>query len=213
MKKISISVLASFVFTLIPVFASAHVVVTPKSVPGNSYQTFVMSVPVEKPTATTRVRLLIPEGVTSVRPNVKPGWNIEVKKQIVGTSTEVVSEIIWTGTIPADFRDEFAFSVKTPKEGILNWKAYQTYSDGTIVAWDADPKVSSGAMTTDTKAGPYSSTVLTAAQADAHAAHGADASSSVHASHDLILPLLALALACLALYEIIDMKKKIDSKA
>ena len=36
------------------------------------------------------------------------------------------------------------------------WKAYQTYQDGTVVAWDADPN---GIEESDTK-GPYSVTAI-----------------------------------------------------
>ncbi len=186
-------------FVLIPACTSAHVVVSPKTAPGASYQTFVVSVPSERALATTKVRLLIPEGLTSVRPNVKPGWNIELVKENVGTTT-VVKEIVWSGgSIPTEFRDEFSLSGKTMATGTLVWKAYQTYRDGNEVAWDAAP--APGEHNHAAVEGPYSETMITPLT------HDHSSSIPSHSGHDLLLPLLALALSILALHEIIRMKK------
>jgi len=74
-------------------------------------------------------------------PVVKPGWTISTKTVKVG-ETEKVSEIIWSGgSIPVGQRDEFSFSAKSPaSEATVQWKAYQTYSNGVIVAWDQSPE-------------------------------------------------------------------------
>lgn len=119
--------------------ADAHVVVRPDEVGIGTYQTFTVSVPVEKDTATIVVRLLIPEGLESVRPNVKPGWDLEIVRENNEPESRVV-ELVWTnGSIPKDQRDEFHFSARTPTEPTtLRWSAYQTYADGSIVAWDLD---------------------------------------------------------------------------
>jgi uncharacterized protein YcnI len=120
---------------------SAHVVVKPNQVGVGERTNFVVTVPTEEDIPTTQVRLVIPDGVQSVRPNVKSGWKIELKKS--GKDEEVkVTEIIWSGgNIPAEQRDEFVFSAQAPaQEGNVVWKAYQTYGDGTVVAWDIDPK-------------------------------------------------------------------------
>lgn len=137
------------------VFASttfAHVVVSPKEVGVGKHQAFSVGVPVEKEVATVGLRLVIPESLASVTPNVKPGWKIEFKKvktgkQVAGHHGEMVdeeriSEVVWTGgTIPAGQRDDFMFSAKVPAEtGTVQWKAYQTYADGSVVAWDASPQ-------------------------------------------------------------------------
>jgi hypothetical protein len=55
---------------------------------------------------------------------------------------ERVSEISWTGgNIPAGQRDEFLFSAQAPASSTtIPWKAYQTYADGSVVAWDASAK-------------------------------------------------------------------------
>lgn len=121
--------------------AAAHVVVTPGEVGVAERKNFVVSVPTESEFPTTMIRLVVPESLQSVRPNVKPGWNIELVKTGDGENPRV-SEIIWSGgSIPAEQRDEFVFSAQAPSEPTeLVWKAYQTYGDGTVVAWDTDPE-------------------------------------------------------------------------
>jgi uncharacterized protein YcnI len=120
--------------------ASAHVVVKPSEVGIAAFQTFTVGVPNEKDTPTVAMRLLIPNGVKSVSPNVKPGWMIDVKSAGQGEDVQV-TEIDWTGgNIPPGQRDEFLFSAQAPSsETTISWKAYQTYADGTVVSWDVAP--------------------------------------------------------------------------
>ena len=68
---------------------------------------------------TTRVRVLIPEGVIGVKPKPMPGWSIETKRGPYARSykfyhgavlTEGVKEIVWSGKLPDDYYDEFVFS-------------------------------------------------------------------------------------------------------
>lgn len=138
-----------FIFLFVVTTASAHVTVKPNEVGVAAYQTFTVGVPVEKDIPTVSVKILLPEGLESVTPYVKNGWKISA----------TTTEIIWSGgTIPAGQRDDFQFSAKTPaKEGHLIWKAYQTYSDGTVVAWDNAPKGSHDDMGDDVL-NPYSET-------------------------------------------------------
>lgn len=119
---------------------SAHVVVRPGDAKTGAYQTFTVSVPVERDTPTVKVKLDIPEGVVSVTPTTKPGWDIQTTKEGEGDAAQVTS-ITWSaGKIDVGFRDEFTFSAKTPDQpGDLAWKAYQTYRDGTVVSWDQQP--------------------------------------------------------------------------
>lgn len=146
--------LSVFIFSILVFKVSAHVVVKPAEVGIGTFQTFSVGVPVEKDIPTTQIRLVIPEGVTNVTPNVKAGWEIEVKKE--GTGEEVrTTEVIWkNGNIAAGLRDDFLFSARTPSsEARLAWKAYQTYEDGEVVAWEMEPNSDGGH---DTK--PYSVT-------------------------------------------------------
>jgi len=67
--------------------------------------------------ATTKIRVQIPEGVVAVKPMPKSDWTVEVvRAKYAKTYTlygaeisEGVTEIIWTGNLPDDFYDEFAF--------------------------------------------------------------------------------------------------------
>lgn len=141
---------------LFPSIASAHVVVKPGEVGIGQFETFTVAVPVEKDNPTIELRLVIPEGLAHVTPNVKPGWNIEVKKD----STEEdgrVTEIVWSGGfIPVGQREEFLFSAQSPTNPTrIAWRAYQTYSDGTTVSWDQSPETEG-----DDTATPYSETLV-----------------------------------------------------
>jgi uncharacterized protein YcnI len=154
MKKIIILVLGILGFATCVASASAHVVVRPKEVGVAAFQTFTVGVPNEKDIPTVAVRLIIPEGLKHVSPNVKPGWTIDVKKEGEGEQV-VVTEISWTGgSIPQEMRDAFDFSAQAPAEKTeIAWKAYQTYSDGTVVAWDQEPSEAEGST-------PYSTTTV-----------------------------------------------------
>lgn len=132
---------------------SAHVVVRPKEVAVAAFQTFTIGVPNEKDIPTVAVRLIIPEGLKYVSPNVKSGWKIDIKREGEGEEARV-TEISWTGgAIPTGQRDDFLFSAQAPSEETnLQWKAYQTYQNGETVAWDQKP----GEETEDVT--PYSET-------------------------------------------------------
>jgi uncharacterized protein YcnI len=129
-----------FISSAIP--ASAHVVVKPSQAGIASYQTFTMGVPNEKDIPTVAVRVLIPEGIRNVSPNVKPGWTIDMKRTGSGENAQV-TEIDWTGgIIPPGQRDDFTFSAQTPPEQTtLKWNAYQVFEDGTTVAWIHEPSI------------------------------------------------------------------------
>ncbi len=147
----------------------AHVVVKPAEVPTASFQTFTVSAPNEKDVAVTELKVVIPKGLKHVLPTVKDGWQIDVEKDGQGETARVKS-IDWRGnTIPAGFRDDFTFSAQVPADaGNLEWKAYQSYDGGVVVAWDLaqdkQPKKVDG--TPDfSKSGPFSVTKLIAKDA------------------------------------------------
>lgn len=153
-KKILAAIGLSAISFLVANLAWAHAVVSPNQVGIGKFQTFSLGVPSEKDSNTVGVRLVIPEGLAFVTPNVKPVWKIDVKKTGAGEDA-IVSEINWTGgSIPSGQRDEFVFSAKVPTMATtLNWKVYQTYVDGSVMSWDQTP--SSEEMTDK---GPYSQT-------------------------------------------------------
>jgi len=171
MTKLFLIFALSLIF--FPSTALAHVVVKPSEVGLGKFQTFTVGVPNEKENPTIEIRLIIPKGLEDVSPNVKPGWNIEVKKAGVSMKGEVlntgekapdpetVTEIIWTGgSIPEGQRDDFLFSAKVPSsETTLKWMAYQTYLDGTVVSWDKDGE-SHNEDEASSSAGPLSQTKI-----------------------------------------------------
>ncbi len=149
MKNILILLFISIItISLTSIQGFAHVVVKPDIVKPAVYQTFTVNVPNEKEIATVKVRLMIPEGLKSVQPTTKLGWNVNIIKD-----GENVKELEWTsGQIANGFRDEFGFSAKVPaEEKKLVWKAYQTYQDGTEVAWDKVSADSGSHSASDTK--------------------------------------------------------------
>jgi uncharacterized protein YcnI len=141
-KKILVLTGLLLTFLVSATSAFAHVSVTPGEVGVGKRLNFVVGVPTEEDDPTVNVRLVLPEGLQSVRPLVKPGWNIQLVKQGEGEDAKV-TEIIWSGgAIPAEQKDEFFFSAQAPtEEKTIVWKAYQTYGDGDVVAWENDPKV------------------------------------------------------------------------
>jgi len=134
-----VSIGVTSIFLLVsPVFA--HVIIYPHQVGLAATQDFTVSVPNEKNTSVVSVRLLIPSGLSDVSPNTTAGWPITTKAKGHGDSV-VISEIdLSNGSIPAGQREEFIFQAKVPPmPTTLAWKAYQTYSDGTVVSWDVNP--------------------------------------------------------------------------
>ena len=137
---------------LAPALASAHVIVTPSQAGVGQELVFNVSSPNERQTPITQVTLNIPRGVSDVVPTEKDGWTINT-----ATSASEISSITWSaGQIPVGQRTDFSFSAQVPGQATnLDWKAYQTYADGTIVHWDQTPKGSDDATGT---AGPFSVT-------------------------------------------------------
>jgi uncharacterized protein YcnI len=112
--------------------AQAHVTLeTQQAVAGSTYKA-VMRVPHGcGSSATTAVRVRIPDGVVSVKPQPKPGWQLTtVTGKLAeplddghgGKITEGVREIAWTGGRLLDAHyDEFVFRAGLPKAGEQLW--------------------------------------------------------------------------------------------
>jgi len=152
MRKKILCIFSGFIaYLFLTPLTFAHVLVNPSQTGIASIQVFDMSVPTEKSIPTTTVKLHIPPGLTDVTPNVKPGWSINMVK-----TGDTVTEIEWTnGSIPTGERDDFLFQAQVPAKQItLEWKAYQIYADGSIVAWDHAPTGNPN----DDSAHPYSIT-------------------------------------------------------
>jgi uncharacterized protein YcnI len=100
--------------------ASAHVTLENREATiGRSYKA-VFEVPHGcAGSATTRIRVQIPQGVIAVKPMPKPGWNVEAIKgkyaseyDFHGTRlSEGVKEVVWSGgKLLDDFYDEFVIN-------------------------------------------------------------------------------------------------------
>jgi uncharacterized protein YcnI len=147
---------SSTLIVLLPFVAFAHVIVTPNQAGIGQELTFNVSVPNERSTPVTTLRLVLPSGVTDVIPTSKDGWTITTTSNGSSSDPEVTS-IVWSeGSIPIGQRQDFSFSAQVPGTSTtLDWKAYQTYADGTIVHWDQTPAGSDDSIG---NAGPYSVT-------------------------------------------------------
>ena len=117
---------------LIPAIGYAHAVVFPKASTTGAYERYVLRVPNEKTSATTRVEIHFPADVRVTGFEDVPGWQLEVQtdsaKRVVGA--------VWTGTLAPQRFVEFPFMAANPKSATkLVWPAYQTYADGERVEW------------------------------------------------------------------------------
>lgn len=208
MKRIAAIVSMSMALVVaLPSVAWAHVVVTPAEASTASRTTFNVSVPNEKEIAVTGLRVVVPAGMESVTPTVKPGWTISTTKD----DKKNVTEIKWEGgSIPTEQRDDFTFRALVPaKEGELIWKAYQTYADGTIASWDQKPaEEGSGHNGEKSDKGPYSVTkiidedVAAAVNQTTTQAANDKAMLANTSTWALTLSLVALGLSLLALVKI-----------
>lgn len=202
-KKLGVlSAIIGLVTVAMSMPVSAHVVVKPSEVTTADFQTFSVSVPNEKDQPVTALKLVIPGGLKYVTPTQKSGWAIEEQKSGTG-ETATVTAISWTGgSIGVGLRDDFTFSAKTPDTPTqLQWKAYQTYADGTVVAWDQATQSDEEGSNT----GPFSVTQVVNETADQAAVNKAaqsatDAQKTAQwalyiAVAGVILGLVAIALA------------------
>lgn len=131
--------------------AAAHVTLDPREAPADSFVRLAIRVPNERPdAATVKVTVRLPQGLTSVAFQPKPGWTRSVvmqklskPTQVFGeTITERVASISWSGgTIgPGEF-DEFWVSAHVPNTPgrELRFPALQTYTRGEVVRWIGGP--------------------------------------------------------------------------
>jgi uncharacterized protein YcnI len=105
---------------------SAHVTANPNQAPADSWFRTALRVGhgcEGSPTVAVRVKL--PDGVISVRPQMKPGWEISITMRKLdqpiqgphGTVSEVVDEIAWRGgPLPDAYFDEFGISMRLPAQ-------------------------------------------------------------------------------------------------
>jgi uncharacterized protein YcnI len=117
--------------------AWAHVVVSPEEVVAGDYETLTVSVPTEKEVPTTEIWVEVPERflLSGVQP--VPGWEYAFEED-----GGLVTAVTFSGgeIRPREFQ-QFLVQAQAPEEpGEYQWKAIQTYDDGSVVEWTGAPE-------------------------------------------------------------------------
>lgn len=105
--------------------ASAHVTVQPADAAADSYAQLIFTVPHGcNGSATKALRVKLPDGILSAKPQMKPGWQVGIKTRKLDTAvagphgksvTEVVDEVDWRGgPLPDNLYDTFGLIVRLP---------------------------------------------------------------------------------------------------
>jgi uncharacterized protein YcnI len=138
-------VAGAFALLLVPSNVFGHSVVYPKASTIGAHEKYVLRVPNEKNSATTRVELRFPFDLRVTSFADVAGWQLEVltdsAKRIIGA--------VWTGSLAPQRFVEFPFVAANPKTaGQLVWPTFQTYADGERVEWTGAPGTKSPASVT-----------------------------------------------------------------
>ncbi|WP_307719836.1 YcnI family copper-binding membrane protein [Paenibacillus kobensis] len=187
--------------------ASAHVTVQPPQVAAGTYQVMAVRVPSEeKGVNTVKVQVKVPAEINVSRVEPKEGWKYELEKD----ADSKITSITWSSEVGLSETEftEFRVSGKVADDAKqLQWKAYQTYSDGTLVEWVGGEGADK----------PASVTTVTPAPAEGAAdSHGQGAAASNDANDNdesdnnlpLILSIVAVALGALSLIVSLARKKR-----
>lgn len=121
--------------------AAAHVVIAPATAPAGGYYAGVLRVSHGCDGAPTlALRVDIPAGVVSAKPQPKPGWTIQIEREplptpITSESGATVRDrakaITWRGRLPDDEFDAFGLMLRLPAQaGPLALPVVQTCAKG-----------------------------------------------------------------------------------
>jgi uncharacterized protein YcnI len=164
-----------------PLAASAHVGVTPDTTAAGSYANLTFAVPHGcDGSATTEVRITIPQDVISVTPTVNPNWDVaEIPSE---ADPDYTAEVVYTAKTPlADgLRDTFTLSVPLPSGDagdVVAFPVLQTCEVGSTV-WDEETVEGE-----EEPEHPAPAVVLTAASEEGHG-HGADDTTDATSAPD-----------------------------
>jgi uncharacterized protein YcnI len=120
--------------------AAAHITDDKEEVVAGGFDAITLTVPhgcEESPT--TRLSIQIPEGFTSIGPQVHPGWEISTEQ-----AGEEVSVVTFTGgPLPPHYRDTFTIGFQAPDTPgeMAYWKVIQTCEvgeTGWVDEWDGE---------------------------------------------------------------------------
>ena len=119
---------------LAPLPAYAHVVAAPGEAKAGSYSVIAFRVghACAAGDATLGLRVEIPDGVASARPQPKTGWIIATEKtDEADPAKRRTTSVSWTGRLPDDQFDDFAVLMKLPAAtGDLVFPVVQTCEHG-----------------------------------------------------------------------------------
>jgi uncharacterized protein YcnI len=170
--------LAATAALLAPAAAGAHVEVLPDKPKLRAEQEFVIRVPNERGVATTKLRVIFPEGLRASQYAPKPGW----KRTVQLGRAKVPSGATWEGgrIEPGEYGD-FRFLAAPRNAGQAIFRIYQTYADGKTKPWVGPPEkpgATEEEETGVTEAGPSPAVDVTATpDVPSSVVAGADAST------------------------------------
>ncbi|MFJ4169590.1 YcnI family protein [Paenarthrobacter sp. NPDC089714] len=190
LKSVSVAALAAGMLAAGAAAASAHVHVDPESTTAGGYTHLTFSVPNESATAkTNKLEVALPTDTPFNSVSVKPveGWTAQVvtadlPKPVTvngATVTKAPGSVVWTADdahqIGQNEYQTFSISVGVlPDAGTtITLPAKQSYTDGTVVAWDE--KTVEGQDEPKHPAPSFVTTAKTAGSDDHHAAATASA--------------------------------------
>ena len=108
----------------------AHVVVTPRESAAGAEQVYTVRVPNEVTVPSMSVELEIPAGMHVMQVATGDGFAFDVKKE----GNRIVS-ITWKKEIKPKEFSLFTFTAHNPQPGAMQWKAHQTFADGSMIHW------------------------------------------------------------------------------
>jgi uncharacterized protein YcnI len=119
--------------------ALAHVSLNPRQgISGTHHVAFTVRAPVEKDIPTVELKIVIPPewkdaGGQVDRVELDPLWDVSIEKD----EDNWIKSVTWSGAEAPDFSFiQFNLIITLPKlTGMQEIKAYQKYSDGSVVAW------------------------------------------------------------------------------
>ena len=108
----------------------AHVVVQPRESQAGAEQVYTVRVPTEGTVSTTSLELEIPAGLHVMQVSSGEGFTFEVRRE-----KDRIVAITWKKEIKPKKFALFTFTAHNPSEGVLQWKAHQTFADGSVRHW------------------------------------------------------------------------------
>lgn len=110
--------------------ASAHVRVSPTDAKAGTKTVYMVTIPTEGKSPTSKIELVLPQGASLVSVDAE-GKPFEIQHPADGTTV-----IVWNTEIPPGWAKMFHFTITNPT-GVseIAWKAHQYFKDGTKADW------------------------------------------------------------------------------